>query len=258
MRTPDPRRVLAAGRVARRESTALRGRVAELEAEVARLEAESRAGADLGYLFIVTYGRSGSTLLQGVLNAIPGYLIRGENLAMPYRLHRYHQASVKTRRNLARPNRLPSTHPFFGIDDYPDEIAFRDMRRLMLDTILRPEPDTRVTGFKEIRWNQKDVRGYAGFLADVFPGARFLVNTRDHVAVSQSKWWAKNPDALTEIGEREERLHRVLDDQGDQAFHVHYDDYVDDPGSLTSLFDWLGEDFDRERVAEVLGTRHSY
>src|SRR5688572_1085508 len=33
----------------------------------------------LGHLFIVTYGRSGSTLLQGVLNSIPGYLIRGEN-----------------------------------------------------------------------------------------------------------------------------------------------------------------------------------
>jgi hypothetical protein len=38
-----------------------------------------RARRDLGYVFIVTYGRSGSTLLQGVLNSIPGYLVRGEN-----------------------------------------------------------------------------------------------------------------------------------------------------------------------------------
>jgi hypothetical protein len=30
-------------------------------------------------IFVVTYGRSGSTLLQGVLNGIPGFLIRGEN-----------------------------------------------------------------------------------------------------------------------------------------------------------------------------------
>ena len=28
---------------------------------------------------IVTYGRSGSTLLMGLLNAIDGYRIRGEN-----------------------------------------------------------------------------------------------------------------------------------------------------------------------------------
>ena len=257
MRIPDlARRVAAPVRTAREENDALRARVADLEAEVDGMRQECRA--DLGYLFIVTYGRSGSTLLQGILNAIPGYLIRGENLAMPYRLHRYHQASVTTRRNLARPNRLAPTHPFFGIDDYPDDLALRDMRRLMLDTILRPEPDTRVSGFKEIRWNQKDVRGYARFLAAVFPGARFLINTRDHAAVSQSKWWAKKPDALAEIQDREDRLLTVLADQGDRAFHVHYDDYVDDPGSLAALFDWLGEDFVQERVAEVLATRHSY
>ena len=29
----------------------------------------------------MTYGRSGSTLVQGLLNSIPGYLIRGENSA---------------------------------------------------------------------------------------------------------------------------------------------------------------------------------
>ena len=31
------------------------------------------------FLFVVTYGRSGSTLVQGLLNAMPGVLVRGEN-----------------------------------------------------------------------------------------------------------------------------------------------------------------------------------
>jgi len=30
-------------------------------------------------LFIVTYGRSGSTLLQNMINALPGHILRGEN-----------------------------------------------------------------------------------------------------------------------------------------------------------------------------------
>ncbi|UCV16550.1 hypothetical protein [Quatrionicoccus australiensis] len=30
-------------------------------------------------ILVVTYGRSGSTLLQGVLNTLPNVLIRGEN-----------------------------------------------------------------------------------------------------------------------------------------------------------------------------------
>ena len=32
-----------------------------------------------GFVFVVTYGRSGSTLLQTVLQSIDGYFIRGEN-----------------------------------------------------------------------------------------------------------------------------------------------------------------------------------
>ena len=44
-----------------------------------RLEEEAPRN-DLSYVFICTYGRSGSTLLQGVLNSIPGYLIRGHGL----------------------------------------------------------------------------------------------------------------------------------------------------------------------------------
>lgn len=32
-----------------------------------------------GSILVITYGRSGSTLLQGILNSIDGILIRGEN-----------------------------------------------------------------------------------------------------------------------------------------------------------------------------------
>ena len=32
---------------------------------------------DLDYVFVVTYARSGSTLLQALLNACPGVQIRG-------------------------------------------------------------------------------------------------------------------------------------------------------------------------------------
>ncbi len=240
-----------------RDNAALRESLERAQAEIEQYRLQD-VPSDLGYLFIVTYGRTGSTLLQGILNAIPGYLIRGENRAMPYRLYRYHRASEVVRQDLARPHALPPTHPFFGIDGYRDDLAFRDMRKLMLDTILRPEPDTRVTGFKEIRWNQKDVRRYARFLAKVFPEARFVVNTRDHAAVGQSKWWARNPDVESELQQREDYVFAVKEDMGDRAFHVHYDDYVEDPDRLRELFAWLGEEFDRRRIDDVLARRHSY
>ena len=53
------------------------------------------------------------------------------------------------------------------------------------------------------------------------------------------------------------RLFDVAAGLGDAAYRVHYDDYVADPGVLRGLFEWLGEDFDEQRVREVMATPHS-
>jgi hypothetical protein len=219
-----------------------------------RPDEESR----LRHLFIVTYGRSGSTLLQGVLNSIPGYLIRGENDGAVYHLHQFHSACVGKKRRLRKRFELPldSTNPHFGLDEFPANVSLRMLRRLVTSTVLRPEEDTRVTGFKEIRWYQEDLPAYVDFLRALFPGARFLVNTRDHAAVLQSGWWPDKP--------RDGRLERmesaildVAESLGDAAYRVHFDDYTADPAVLRGLFHWLGEDFDETRVRAVLGVRHS-
>jgi hypothetical protein len=51
---------------------------------------------------------------------------------------------------------------------------------------------------------------------------------------------------------------RATDALGRDAYHVHYDDYVADPAVLRGLFEWLGENFDEDRVREVMLVRHSY
>ena len=211
---------------------------------------------DLGYVFIMTYGRSGSTLVQGLLNAIPGYLIRGENSAALNHLHGFHKTMLEEslRGNLV--NRRKVTHPFYGIPDFPPEQSLRDLRRLVLDTVLRPEPETRVTGFKEIRWYQPDLADYCDWLRAVFPGARFVVNTRNQADVLQSKWWAKK-DNTAYLAGIEERILAVADGLAEAAYRVHYDQYVADPTVLRGLYDWLGEEFDLASVRATLGVRHS-
>ncbi len=219
----------------------------------------ARAPQDLQYLFIMTYGRSGSTLLQGILNAIPGYLIRGENRDAVYHLYRFHRTCTDEAQRVARTDgRLrPVTHPFFGIDEFPADRSRDRLRDLVTQTLLRPEPDTRVSGFKEIRWYQGDLGDYVAFLRDVFPGARFLVNTREHEAVLASAFWRSKPrDGRLE--RNEESLLDVAAQLGDAAYRVHYDDYVHDVRRLTGMFEWLGEPFDEARVREVMSVRHSY
>jgi Sulfotransferase family len=211
---------------------------------------------DLGYVFIMTYGRSGSTLVQGLLNAIPGYLIRGENSAALNHLHGFHKTMLEESQRGNLVNRRKVTHPFYGMPDFPPEQSLRDVRRLVLDTVLRPEPETRVTGFKEIRWYQEDLADYCDWLRQVFPGARFVVNTRNQADVLQSKWWAKK-DNTAYLAGIEERILAVAHGLGDAAHHVHYDDYIADPAVLRGLYDWLGEEFDLASVRATLGVRHS-
>lgn len=237
------------------------------------------------HLFVVTYGRSGSTLLQGVLNSIPGYLIRGENHQIALRLMQYHVTAMADRENLRRELRTRSfegaaaswslglpladptlspvpasdaTRPWFGIEGYDDNIAFRAFRELFDATVLRPTPDTRVCGFKEVRWPTEELLAFLRFLQDVFPATRFIVNTRDLSAVLRSKWWAEDPSAERKLRDTETSMLDAAAALGDDAFHIHYDDWKTSPAKLGPLFDWLGEELDEERVGAVFGERHSY
>lgn len=212
---------------------------------------------DLGYVFVVTYGRSGSTLLMGVLNSLPGYLVRGENRDAVHHLFLFHQ-TLATEKVRADPKVLRQrTHPFFGIADVPLRRSIATSRRLLLETVLRPKPDTRVTGFKEIRWAHPDLEEYVAWLREVFPGARFVVNTRDHADVLRSKWWADREDNDVRLAAIEDRILALARDLGDAAYRVHYDEYVADPTVLRGLVEWLGETWDEAAVRAVMERRYS-
>jgi hypothetical protein len=236
----------------------LRAENQRLQAKVRRLR--KRAGRDdLGFLFVMTYGRSGSTLVAGLLNGLPGYLIRGENRNAVHHLFRYHQTLLAESGRGRKRALRKETHPFFGIGDFPAPRSLAGIRRLVLETVLRPGADTRVTGFKEIRWYHEDMEEYVAWLREVFPGARFLVNTRAHADVLSSKWWAKgdpqhNAEHLAAI---ERRILATADDLGEAAYRIHYDDYVADPTVLRGVFEWLGEPWDEGLVRSVMSVTHS-
>src|SRR6478752_7517904 len=133
--------------------------LAEAREEIERLRARVRrlrdgvGGPDggLDYIFVMTYGRSGSTLLMGLLNTIPGYLIRGENDDALRFLHDFHTTCLERSQHWPVDRVRRKTDAFYGIGDFPPALSIAGARRLAIDTLLRPKPDTRVTGFKEIR-----------------------------------------------------------------------------------------------------------
>jgi hypothetical protein len=245
----------------RRKTRDLEQRIAELEATAG----DGRAGAptrraDLRYVFIVSYGRSGSTLVQGLLNAIPGYLIRGENRAAAFRLFQFHQGITSAGDRFGRQHELTSRDSWYGIDQYKAGEALFRMRELVLRCLLQPAADTRVTGFKEIRWFQADWQDYLAFLRELFPGARFVINTRDHSGVVKSQWWTKmeTDAALAQLREHERQFDEMATLLGDDVYRLHYDEYIADRDRLAGLFDWLGERFDRAAIDSVMDVRHSF
>jgi hypothetical protein len=246
----------------RRQNTRLRETIRSLRAELRETRGTHRRlqrldREDLRFLFIVTYGRSGSTLLQGILSSIPGYLIRGENGGVAYQLYKFH--ATATKRSATKSGRWRSPQSaWFGIGGYPQQRALRELRHLLLTTVIRPEKDSRVVGFKEIRWLQEDLHEYVDFLRAVFPGARFVVNTRNLDDVVASKWWAREPESRQVLAAAESRMLTLVERLDGDAYHIHYDDYTQAPGKLRGLFEWLGEEFDESDVAEVMTKRHSY
>lgn len=236
-----------------------RDALARENAELREQSATAAARDHLQYVFVVTYGRSGSTLVQGILNSIPGYLIRGENNGTIEALSRNFDLLNRRRAELKGGGK--PTHPWFGMKSYSREEAAAGYRRFMLDVLLKPAPDTRVLGFKEIRWWSRDLTETLALTREIFPGARFVFNTRHVEDVIASKWWAEQKaDAVrAKIADREARMDQAYAALGDEAvYRIHYDDFVADPEQLRGLFAWLGESFDRDRIDEVLGTKHSY
>ena len=205
---------------------------------------------------MVTYGRSGSTLLMGILNSIPGYLIRGENRDAVHHLFMFYKTLATEKGRAPRRRLRQRTHPFFGIGDVPLDRSLRQCRQLVLSTVMRPTDDTRVTGFKEIRWAHPDLEEYVAWLLELFPHAKFVVNTRNHEDVLKSEWWATGDNAQ-QLAAMEDRLLALATDLGEAAYRVHYDDYVADPASLRGMFEWLGEEFVEAGVRKVLAVRHS-
>lgn len=209
------------------------------------------------HAFLITYGRSGSTLLQGILNSIPGALIRGENGNILFHIAQIAQ-SLKASAKFIDTSADP-TSPWFGADQIERDQMLDDLIESFVRRVLRPVPDTRLLGFKEIRNTQPvpQLLKYLDFLHDRFPRGCLIFNTRNLDDVMRSNTAAGHAADAARVAAADQCFRTYAAAHPGHSHHVHYDDYVGNPAALTPLFDFLGVPFDRPAVEAVMARTHS-
>jgi hypothetical protein len=208
------------------------------------------------YVFIVTYGRSGSTLLMGLVNAIPGYRILGENGNALYHLYHAHAAVASTHERFPDA-REPSTAHYGAPRMRPE--AFRvGLVETFVRDVLRPEPGDRVLGFKEIRYTHEHIEDFDEFLDFLragFPRCKIVFNHRDAAATAKSGWWPTIGQAEDKIRATRDRFLAVPADG--RHLHFHYDEIDESLANIHALLAFLGAELDDVVIREVLGTTHA-
>lgn len=197
------------------------------------------------FVFVVTYGRSGSTLIQGLLNALPGTLVRGENGL--FVLHSYRAwAAVRdfkqqNDRYAARAKRVgrPATSAFYGLDDMRLAAFVTSTRQLVVHQLYGQVDSGKVDvlGFKEVRWHQvapRETEDFFTFFDKLFPDARYVLNQRNHAQVATSGFWRreKTDHVMTAIQRVEEVQAHLRATRPGRALDIRYENLTSDDAAV--------------------------
>lgn len=223
------------------------------------------------FLLIVTYGRSGSTLLQGMLNTLEGYLIKGENGDLLHGLFSAHQNLAEVRSRNLKPGIDSPENSWYGLDQLTD-IRFFEKASMFATQFLFPESDKgqqyRCLGFKEIRYfslmQQSGVQAldeYLDFLMHLFPNSKLIFLSRNHSQVMSSNWWAQSRDPEL-LRANLEKFDQWADEyclsHQHKSFRIRYADMIEINSRLGEMFQFLDEELNTQQIEQVLEVAYSH
>lgn len=214
-----------------------------------------------GCLFIVTYGRSGSTLMQNMLMTIPGCTLRGENHNVMLPIFEACQKIKKTKATWHKAGAEPS-HPWYGADTMAPLRFTAALVDAFVKHVLNPPKDARWIGFKEIRFNAMDDKMFdvLDFMRANFKNAHIVMSTRNKDQVMKSGWWPKHdPVKVAGMIDRMDKKFREYNRLHPKSTSlVDYADFSRDPATMKPVFEALGETYDEDALRAVMANRLSH
>ena len=217
-------------------------------------------------VYVVTYGRSGSTLLTGYLSHLPGFDLKGENYLFPLPL-----ADAESRLAdacaLRYGNRENPASPWYGSHQFSLVQWKRDIKRAMLNQLYPFKPIPKTIGFKEIRWwyrmDERDYEQKLNWLVSVRRPGAIVFLTRNLDKTMAGAWWAKQSEeerAQSRAGleQFESLVTKYAAAHPDHSIHVTYEDFCADSKAAQRLCRMLGVRFREDVYKATLGERYSY
>ena len=212
-------------------------------------------------ILIVTYGRSGSTLLQGVINSINGCTIKGENNNFCFYLYKTYQAILEAKTHKDN----TEFDPWYGANLLDEELFLLKCREYIESYILADIEDIssiKCFGFKGLyhpQWIVNGLEGYLEFLGKVFPDVGYIFNTRNLDQVLKSGWWKQkdyynSKQLLLNLEKKFSDFSRFHTN----CYHITYEDVVNKTDRLKQMFDFIGTNYDSKLIESVLSKRYSY
>ncbi len=219
-------------------------------------------------VFLVTHGRTGSTLLQGILSEVFGIRFYGENGGFLQKAFKTYQALSQAPSKVGKPENDTVTQPWFGATRFQDAAIVPRFRQF-IDDILFGIPmagadaadRSDYAGFKEIRhiFTRIDLGEYLSFVRTIYPECKFIFLTRDIEQVLNSGWWARNDPAKarTEIEDFVANVREYVETD-EQSLLLDYDEIANGVNGVDRLAEFLLMQYERCILDDVRAQSFSY
>ena len=216
------------------------------------------------HLIVIAIGRSGSTLLNGVLNSCSSVLMRGENQLF---LNHLTQAYLGVKRSVALDTSGKPTGPHFGASEF-NLYEWLRVQESATNALLLGSKDRsalKILGFKEIRYielSSDELVDNLCFLEALFPGYKIIYHHRNFNQIANSEWWREFEESglVSKFREFEEfTLSYLTSNFSDRFLVTNFEVLLEDPtDTINQLTNFLGVDFNIDHVLQVLSEKHSY
>lgn len=217
------------------------------------------------YFVVLSYPRTGSTVVQRVINTSDNSICIGEKPMTINHLNAFME-SLKDARSIIPEMLFPNLrldddrNPVFMANAVDTDAVFNYIKAMYVRHILH------VVDAPNIGWKENFISSYPdekianaeiSFIRKMLPDVLFILNIRDPRSCAESALWRRNPESIKEITQRREWMLRGRAGGlfGERAILLDHDEWSNDISALIDPLIDAGINIDKTKAIDVAAER---